>query len=470
MMIKDIYLAGEWVKSSSSIRVENPYDQTCVSEVSSATVEQVYKAIEQAETCKDLYQSLSSGEISLRLLSIANGIQNRFHEFVQLIIQESGKPFLYAKGEVERAIETFRIAAEESKRISGECMDLDWTLSSAGKKGRIEYKSAGIIAGISPFNFPLNLVAHKIAPAIATKSPIILKPSSSTPLTALLLAEVISTVDLPKGAVSVLPCSREVGQVLVEDDRIAVLSFTGSPDVGWAMKAACGKKKVVLELGGNAATIIHEDANMEIALNKVLIGSFLYSGQVCIHTQRIFVHTSVYTEFERRFVELTAALKKGNPQAETTQMSVLIDLKNAIRVEEWLNEAVSEGAEILIGGKREGRYFPPTIVKHAKRGMKIYDEEVFGPVVCLEAYTTIDEVIQKVNDSRFGLQTALFTNSHSAIEKCFSDIDAGALIVNDATTFRVDQMPYGGIKDSGFGREGVKYAMRDYLEPRLLVF
>lgn len=469
-MRNKIFLAGEWKETEEKLTVTNPFTQTAITDVSLADATTVNKAIEASLKCREDYMSLSSGEVSEILIQVTHSLELRLEEFTQLIIAESAKPYIYAKGEVLRAIETFRIASEECKRTPSELMDLGWSSPGIGKKGRVEYKSAGVVAGISPFNFPINLVAHKVAPAIATKSPIILKPSSLTPLSALLLAEIISETSLPKGALSVLPSSREVGQLLVEDERISVLSFTGSPDVGWKMKSEVGKKKVVLELGGNAAAIVHKDADFDLAINKLLVGGFAYSGQVCIHTQRIFIHESLFARFENEFVKLAASLKTGNPLEESTQFSVMIDEKNAKRVESWLEEAVNQGAVILTGGKRKDLLVEPTIVKNVKRGMKIYDEEVFGPVVCIQSYTDIDEAIKLVNDSRFGLQAALFTDSNSIIEECFNKIEVGALIVNDSTTFRVDQMPYGGVKDSGFGREGVKYAMMDYLEPKLMVF
>jgi len=383
-------------------------------------------------------------------------------------------------------VETFKVAAEECKRLPHEIIDLDWTSAGKGKQGKLIYRSAGVALGISPFNFPLNLVAHKAAPAIAARSPIILKPSSVTPLSALVLAEIVTASGLPKGAFSVLPCSREVAKALVEHDSIAVISFTGSPAVGWELKKQAGKKKVVLELGGNAAAIVNKDADMDTALQKLLVGGFAYSGQVCIHTQRILVHESLYPAFLKRYADMARALPAGDPQDEQTRISVMIDEKNVCRVMDWLAEAMKDGATAVTGAakaggegrhspatntgiERIGSYVPPTVVIGAGKGMKIWDEEVFGPVVCLRPYADIDEAIELVNESRFGLQAALFSDSRSVIEHCFRRIEVGALIVNDATTFRVDHMPYGGVKDSGFGREGVKYAMLDYLEPRLLV-
>lgn len=469
-MKSDLFLGGQWISSTEKMKVLNPFDETVITTISLAGEEHIERAIALAIQAKKAYTSLSTGDISVILMQITRGLEARAEEFANLIVLESGKPYRYASGEVQRGIETFRVAAEECKRIPGEILALDWTEQGRGKKGRVEYKSAGIIAGISPFNFPLNLVAHKIAPAIATGSPILLKPSSSTPLTALLLADIIAHTNLPEGALSVLPCSRVTGQKLVEDTRINVLSFTGSPDVGWKMKSQAGKKKVVLELGGNAAAIVHKDADIAATVQKLIVGGYAYSGQVCIHTQRIFIHKDKYAEFRELYCQEVEKLRVGDPSDKDTRYSVMIDEKNARRVENWLKEAEESGAKIICGGERKGALIAPTLLESAAKGMKVWDEEVFGPVVCLDTYSTLDEVIKKMNDSRFGLQASVFSKDHEVLETCYECLEVGGMIVNESTTFRVDQMPYGGVKDSGFGREGVKYAMMDYLEPKLMVF
>lgn len=469
-MKSDLFLGGQWISSTEKMNVLNPFDETVIATISLADEEHIERAIALAGKAKKAYASLSTGDISAILMQITQELEARIEEFANLIVLESGKPYRYARGEVQRGIETFRVAAEECKRIPGEILALDWTEPGRGKKGRVEYKSVGIIAGISPFNFPLNLVAHKIAPAIATGSPILLKPSSSTPLTALLLADVIAYTNLPEGALSVLPCSRVTGQKLVEDPRINVLSFTGSPDVGWKMKAQAGKKKVVLELGGNAAAIVHKDADIAATVQKLIVGGYAYSGQVCIHTQRIFIHKDKYAEFRELYCQEVEKLRAGDPSDKDTRYGVMIDEKNAMRVEDWLKEAEEYGAKIICGGERKGALILPAVVENAAKGMKIWDEEVFGPVVCLDYYSTLYEVIDKVNDSRFGLQASVFSTDHEVLETCYERLEVGGMIVNESTTFRVDQMPYGGVKDSGFGREGVKYAMMDYLEPKLMVF
>lgn len=485
-MRKALFLAGDFIETPDQIEVTDPYSGQIIAAVCAANEKITAEAVDRALDAQPAMDALSSGEVSVILNNIASGLQARSAELTDLIIAEAGKPRLYARGEVSRAIETFKVAAEECKRLPHEIIDLEWTSAGKGKQGKLIYRSAGVALGISPFNFPLNLVAHKAAPAIAARSPIILKPSSVTPLSALLLTEIVAVSGLPKGAFSVLPCSRDAARKLVEHDSIAVLSFTGSPAVGWNMKQRAGKKKVVLELGGNAAAIVHKDADMDAALQKLIMGGFAYSGQVCIHTQRILVHESLYPRFLERYADMARAIPAGDPRDEQTRISVMIDEKNASRVRDWLAEAIDSGATAVTGNKNTdgdaqksaamniavekiSSYVAPTVVIGAGKGMKLWDEEVFGPVVCLRPYVDIDEAIELVNESRFGLQAALFSDSRSVIEHCFRRIEVGALIVNDATTFRMDHMPYGGVKDSGFGREGVKYAMLDYLEPRLLV-
>jgi glyceraldehyde-3-phosphate dehydrogenase (NADP+) len=315
----------------------------------------------------------------------------------------------------------------------------------------------------------MNLAVHKIAPAIASACPIILKPASRTPLSCLELAKIIDRTELPKGAVSILPMDRETGNLLVTDERFKLLSFTGSPDIGWKMKAESGKKKIVLELGGNAATIITPSTDIKDALPKSLMGAFAYSGQICIHAQRFIVHSSLYDSFVNELKSLTLDLKSGNPLDAATDISNMIDEANAIRVENWINEAIQQGAQLICGGKRTGSYIEPTILTNCNHTMKVYAEEVFGPVICINSYETIEDAIQQANNTKFGLQSGVFTNDQTELNKCFKQIEVGGVIHNHVPTLRYDQMPYGGVKDSGLGREGVKYAMLDMLEPKILV-
>lgn len=451
------------------LEVINPYNNKVLKKIKLHSQKDANKMIKQAQKAQPKLAELSSGERYEILTSIVDGIKDRYEEFVNTLIAESGKPYIYSKGEVDRGIQTFQCAAEEAKRFPHELIDLDWTEKGRGKKGEVHYVPAGIVFGISPFNFPLNLVAHKVAPAIASGCPIILKPSSKTPLTTLLLAEVIAKTKLPKHAFQVLICEREVGNKLIEDDKIDVLSFTGSPGVGWEMKANAGKKKVVLELGGNAAAIICEDADYDTALSESLTGGFAYSGQVCIHTQRIYVHESIFDKFVKDFSKSVKQIKSENPKNKKTRFGVMIDEKNAKRVEDWVEEAKEKGAIILAGGKRKGAVYPATLITNSKKGMKVRDEEVFGPVVIIESFKKMSDAIDEVNDCRWGLQTAIYTDSTKRVDEAFKNLKVGALIHNAPTIFRIDHMPYGGIKDSGFGREGVRYAMMDYLEAKLLV-
>lgn len=464
-----IYLAGEFIETGQTLKVNYPYNGELFATTYKAGKEELEKAILAAQQVRDKLIAMPSFKRYEVLMHIKDRLTEMKETFAQTITAESGKPIKNARNEVERSIGIFTIAAEECKRLPGEYMSLDWTPAGKGKEGIIKYFPVGIVAGISPFNFPLNLSVHKIAPALAAGCPIILKPASQTPLSTLLLASIIDETDLPDGALSVLPMDRETGNLLVTDDRISLLSFTGSPEVGWKMKADAGKKKVVLELGGNAGVIIAEDSNIGKALSKCLTSAFAYSGQVCIHTQRIFVHHSLYKDFLKQFASMAEKLNIGDPQDETIDMSVMIDKENAQRVESWVKEAVEHGAKLVLGGKRTDSLYAPTILTNTNNSMKVCSHEVFGPVVTIESYKNFDEAIKMMNDTRFGLQAGVFTNRVSEMYRAFNELHVGGVIHNDVPTFRADHMPYGGIKDSGLGREGVKYAIHDMMEARILV-
>jgi acyl-CoA reductase-like NAD-dependent aldehyde dehydrogenase len=469
-MQSSIYLSGKFIKSKSKQRVLNPHDQSLVGEINLATEKEIEMAILEAKSVKKEMADLSFKDRHSILKNIADSIlENRIY-IAELITKESGKPIRYSLTETDRGADTFLIAAEEVLKVKDEKINLERSPASRDKKGIVRNFPIGIVAGITPFNFPLNLVAHKVAPAIATGCPMILKPASSTPLSALFLAEIIDKTTLPKGGFQVLPCSRETGDLLVKDERINLLSFTGSPDVGWKMKKECGKKKIVLELGGNAGTYIHHDADIDFAVVRCLMGGFAYSGQICIHAQRIYLHENIFDVFIEKFVEKTKNLKRGNPLEELTDIAEMIDEKNAIRVENWIIEAEQMGAKILCGGKRQGIFVEPTILTNTTTKMKVNAEEVFGPVVIIEKCKNYEEGIFMINDSRFGLQAGVFANDKKIIDYAFENLEVGGVIVNDVPTFRVDNMPYGGVKDSGLGREGIKYAMEDYWERKVIVF
>jgi len=464
-----LYIGGEFATTNQKLVVNNPFNNDIVGETFLAGSNELEKAIEKATAVKKEMRDLPAFKRYDVLTEIAKKIDAGKDELALILAKEAGKPLKYALGEIKRAVQVFIVAAEESKRLPKEYLSIDWTPAGEGKEGLVKYFPIGLIAGISPFNFPLNLAVHKIAPAIASGNPIILKPARSTPLSVLELAKIIDQTDLPKGAFSVIPMDREAGNQLVTDERINMLSFTGSPEVGWKMKANAGKKKVALELGGNAGVIVSDKSDTDLAVKKCLVGGYAYSGQVCIHVQRIYVQEKVFDDFIDKFIEGTKKLKFGAPDEDGTDISVMIDEDNAKRVEEWVGEAVEEGAKILLGGKRKGSYYEPTIITNTKKQMKVCALEIFGPVVTVEKYKDFSEAIYHVNDSEYGLQAGVFTNTINEMNEAFNELEVGGVIINDVPTFRVDHMPYGGVKNSGFGREGVKYSIFEMLEPRILV-
>jgi glyceraldehyde-3-phosphate dehydrogenase (NADP+) len=383
--------------------------------------------------------------------------------------QEAGKPIRAARTEVERSIFTFTIAAEESARIEGEYLSLDWQQYTAGRWGIVRRFPLGPIAGITPFNFPLNLVAHKVAPAIASGCPIILKPAPQTPLSSLLLAEAVEQAGLPDGAFNVLPLSNEDAGLLVTDDRIKLISFTGSARVGWDIKRRAGKKKVVLELGGNAGVIVHGDADIPLAAERCVAGGFGYAGQTCISVQRILVERSAYGKFRDLLLAGVRQLKMGDPMDEATDVGPLIRESDAIRASEWVQQAIQDGATLLCGGKRHGSMLEPTVLTGTRPDMKVNCEEVFAPVVTAEAYDDFSQALRQINESPYGLQAGLFTRDVNRIFQAYEELEVGGLIAGDVPSFRIDHMPYGGVKDSGLGREGLRYAIEEMTEPKLLV-
>ncbi len=464
-----LYIGGEFAATNQKLIVYNPFDNGVVGETYLAGSQELETAINKALRVKEEMRKLPSYKKYEILADIARKLELKKEELALVLAKEAGKPLKYALGEISRAIQVFTVAAEESKRLPKEYFSIDWTPAGEGKEGFVKYFPVGLIAGIAPFNFPLNLAVHKIAPAIASGNPIIIKPARSTPLSVLELAKIIDQTDLPKGAFSVLPMDREAGNQLVTDERIHMLSFTGSPAVGWKMKSNAGKKKVALELGGNAGVIVSDRADIGLAVAKCLVGGFAYSGQVCIHVQRIYVHENIFDQFISKFIEETKKLKFGAPDNPSADISVMIDKENAIRVEDWVNEAVKDGAKVLAGGKRKDSYYEPTILTNTKKQMKVCALEIFGPVVSIEKYTNFGHAVNDVNDSDYGLQAGVFTNAIDEMNHAFNELEVGGVIINDVPTFRVDHMPYGGIKNSGFGREGVKYAIFEMLEPKLLV-
>jgi acyl-CoA reductase-like NAD-dependent aldehyde dehydrogenase len=463
------FIAGKFEDTKTFFSVVEKYTGKEFARVGRADSAMLETAISRAVQAEKTMAELSSARKFDILSTISRRLSEECDHFARIISIEAGKPLKYARIEAERASQVFQTAAEETKRIHAELLSLDWYSYGSGKEALVKLFPVGTVAGITPFNFPLNLVAHKVAPAIAAGCPFILKPASATPVSALELARIISETALPKGAVSVLPMSHQVSGPLIEDDRIKKISFTGSPDIGWDFKSRCGKKRITLELGGNAAAIVTPTANLDEAVAKCVTGAFAFSGQVCIHTQRIFVHEDRFQQFLKAFVQRAKDWKEGNPLDPKTDISVLIDEENAIRVHHWISEAVNNGAVIIMGGSRSGNFVEPTVLTNTSTSMKIRSSEVFGPVVTIEKYHDFEEAIRQVNDSDFGLQAGVFTNSIEEMNVAFREIKAGGILINESPTFRIDHMPYGGMKDSGFGREGVKYAIHEMCEMKLLL-
>lgn len=469
-MERRFYCAGEWRSSSNPVTIKNPYSGDAVATTWLAGNDDFNDAVVAAQQAFDETRHLQSYERAAILDRMADGLAARQDEIARLMAEESAKPIRDARVEVARGVFTLRTAAEEARRIGGEVIPLDLMASSAGRFGITRRFPIGPIAGISPFNFPLNLALHKLAPAIASGNTIVLKPPSYDPLTMLAFAAIVDQAGLPRGAVSIMPMDREVGDRLVTDPRFKLLSFTGSPAVGWDMKMRAGKKKVVLELGGNAGVVVDRGANLPLAVSRVRVGAFAYAGQVCISVQRVYVHRSVFDEFNERLVAEVQAMRLGDPLDEATDLGPMIDERAARRSEDWVATAVAEGARVLTGGKAEGNFFQPTVLVDAKRESFVCSREAFAPLVNVFPYDDFEEALAEINDSDFGLQAGIFTRSLEHALRAFETLDVGGVVVNDIPTYRIDHMPYGGVKDSGLSREGLRYAIEDMTEPRLMVF
>jgi acyl-CoA reductase-like NAD-dependent aldehyde dehydrogenase len=463
-----IVLDGDQLWTGETYEVRSPYDGAPVAVVHRAGPDDVERAIAGAVEAFATTRRLPSWQREQILEGISAGIAERREELARAIALEAGKPIRTARIEVDRAIFTFSVAAEESKRIYGEIVPLDWLPGNDGREAMIRRVPLGPIAGITPFNFPLNLVAHKVAPALAAGNPILLRPASQTPCSSLALGQIVLEAGWPQGAIAVLPCSTETARPLVEDERIKLLTFTGSPLVGWGLKSRAGRKRVTLELGGNAAVIVNDDADVAFAAERVAWGGFAYAGQTCISVQRVYVHEKVYDAFARELVGRVEALAVGDPLDEATDVGPVIDNSNADRIEEWLEEAKAAGATVLTGGERDGNLWRPTVVENASEDLRVSCGEVFAPFVGLYRFSEVQEAIDAAGRSEFGLQAGIFTNDMRVVEDAFDRIEVGGLMVNDVSSFRIDHMPYGGVKSSGLGREGLRYAIKEMTETKLL--
>lgn len=463
------YLAGEPVTTNTVLPVMDKYSGKKVCDVSVADAKMIDNAIAATVVAAPILRKMPAYKKADILRHAVARFTERFEELAEALCIEAGKPLKDARGEVTRLIDTFAIAERETLQFGGEFMPLDISARAAGYESITRRVPIGPCSFISPFNFPLNLVAHKVAPAIAVGAPFILKPASKTPIGALIIAEILAETDLPKGAFSVLPVSRDGADLFTTDERLKLLSFTGSPDVGWALKEKAGKKKVILELGGNAACIVDKDANLEVAAKRITLGAFYQSGQSCISVQRIFVHDEIYDQLVPMLVAEASALTPGDPQKPETSLGPIISEKEAIRIKTWIDESVTDGATVLCGGKRNGVFVDATLLTNTKPTHKVNAEEVFGPVATVHRFTAFANAIERVNEGRFGLQAGIFTNNMNHAFYAWNELEVGGVVIGDIPSLRIDSMPYGGVKDSGLGREGIRYAMEDMSEPRLMV-
>jgi len=463
------FLDGKWIEEGDIVEIKAPYDGNVIANVFQGRREHAEAAIKAAVKAFGTTRRLPAFERQRVLRRVAQTISERKQEFSRTLAQEAGKPIKAARTEVERAIFTFTVAAEESTRIYGEYLPLDWQEFTAGRWGIVRRFPLGPLAGITPFNFPLNLVAHKVAPAIAAGCSMVLKPAPQTPLSALLLAEAVQQAGWPDGGLNVLPLSNEDAGLLVTDERIKLISFTGSAPVGWQIKKNAGKKKVILELGGNAGVIVHSDADLQYAADRCVAGGFAYAGQTCISVQRILVERSVYGKFTDLLLNGVKKLKIGDPLEESTDLGPLIRESDAARASDWVQEAARGGARLLYGGHRNGPLLEPTVLTGTRPEMKVNCQEIFAPVVTVEAYDHFDDAVRQVNSSPYGLQAGIFTRDVKLLFNAYEELEVGGLIAGDVPAFRIDHMPYGGIKDSGLGREGLRYAIEEMTEPKLLV-
>lgn len=472
MALRDVYplyLANRAEQPNADLVVTDKFTGQPATRVAMADAATIDRGIAAAVAAAEPMARMASFGRQAVLAHCVTRFTERAEELAQALCIEAGKPIRDSRGEVGRLIDTFRIAAEESVRMTGEVQPLDISARAKGYQGMWKRVPIGPCSFVSPFNFPLNLAAHKIAPAIAVGCPFVMKPASRTPLGAIIIGEVLAETDLPPGAFSILPAHREGADLFTTDDRLKLLSFTGSPDVGWDLKARAGKKKVVLELGGNAAVVIMPDADLDDAADRTVFGAFYQSGQSCIGVQRILVHDDVYDAFKAKLVERTAKLIAGDPREENTFIGPMIDVKEATRLENWINEAVASGAKLLCGGQRDGAMLEATLLENVPRSAKLNTEEAFGPVAFFIRFKTFDQALTIVNDSKFGLQAGIFTRDLFQMLKAWDTLDVGGVVINDVPSYRVDNMPYGGVKDSGLGREGVRFAMEDMTEIRNLV-
>jgi acyl-CoA reductase-like NAD-dependent aldehyde dehydrogenase len=469
MTVRPFLVNGEWRTGEGTFQVRSPYDDSVVAEIGVPSAADVEEAVATAAATFEESRHLPVHARANALDHISRRLSETVDENAEMIAREGGKPLKWAKVEATRAVSTFRWASEVIRHGDDELIRLDTEASLGSRIGLVRRFAFGPVLGITPFNFPLNLVAHKVAPSLAVGAPIVVKPASATPIGSLRLAEFFAETELPKGMFQVLPVSSKVADGLARDDRFRKISFTGSNEIGWYLKGLDPRKRVTLELGGNAGVIVHSDADLDLAAQRVAFGGYYQAGQSCISVQRVLVQSEVYEQFAASLVKQVESLKVGDPLNPTVDVGPVIQKSEVGRIDEWVQEAVTQGATILTGGHGKEPFYEPTLIADVRPEMKVCREEIFGPVVTISPYQTFDEAVAAVNDSRFGLQAGVFTNDINRAFQAHRDIEVGGVIVNDVSAFRADQMPYGGAKDSGFGREGLRYAMEEMTEPRIMV-
>ncbi|MBJ8076653.1 aldehyde dehydrogenase family protein [Bacillus cereus group sp. N12] len=470
-MKKHLYINGDWKSVNTYKPLYAPYSEETLAEIAQGTEEDVQEAVTSAKNAMKKMNTLTAYDRATILEKVAQIMDERREEFAEIIAKEAAKPIRAARGEVDRTVLTYKFAAEEAKRIYGETLPLD---AAPGAEGRIAYtirKPIGVIGAITPFNFPLNLVAHKVGPAIAAGNTVVLKPADQTPLSSYALVELFEEAGLPKGALNIISGpGATVGEAIVKNDDVASITFTGSPKIGIGIKEKAGLKRVTLELGSNAAVIIDEDVELtDEIMERVKWGAFVNNGQVCISVQRVFVHEKRMDEFLSKLKKAMETVVVGDPMNEETDVSALISKKDVERIDMWVQEAIKEGATVLYGGKkRDERIFEPTVLTNVPEHVSVQCQEVFGPVMTVNTFKEFDEAIEKVNHSRYGLQAGVFTNNLFKAMRAIDELEVGGVMINDIPTFRVDHMPYGGVKESGTGREGIKYAIEEMTEMKLV--
>jgi aldehyde dehydrogenase (NAD+) len=469
MTVRPYLVNGEWRTGEGTFEVKNPFDDSVVAQIAVPSEADVEEATATAAATFEESKKLSVAARSVALDHISKRLAETQDENAELIAKEGGKPLKWAKVEAARAVSTFRWASDVLRHGDDELMRLDTEAAFGSRLGLLRRFPFGPVLGITPFNFPLNLVAHKVAPSLAVGAPIVVKPASATPIGALRLAEFFAETDLPKGMYQVLPVSSKVADKMARDERFRKISFTGSAGIGWYLKSLDPKKRVTLELGGNAGVIVHSDADLDLAAQRVAFGGYYQAGQSCISVQRVLVASEVYDDFAARLAKQVEQLKVGDPMDPDTDVGPVIDKGEVDRIAAWVDEAVSQGAEVLVGGKADGPFYTPTLLSQTTPEMKVRCEEIFGPVCTITPYQTFEEALAEVNASKYGLQAGVFTNDLNRAFEAHRTLEVGGVIINDVSAFRADQMPYGGSKESGFGREGLRFAMEEMTEPRIMV-